>query len=102
VDWKLVCQAADVPSEGLKEFETADGKPVLLLNAGSEYYACQAICPHLDTPLAEGMFDGTTLTCHQHLWQWDIETGEPKGLSELPLECFDIKEENGALFVRPR
>jgi len=102
VDWKLVCKTADVPSEGLKQFETADGSPVLILNGGTEYYACQAICPHLDTPLEEGMFDGSTLTCHQHLWQWDVATGEPKGLAELPLECFDVKEEHGALYVRPR
>ncbi len=102
MDWKLVCQAADIPSDGLKQVETDDGQPVLLLKAGAEYHACQASCPHLETPLEEGMFDGSTLTCHEHLWQWDIETGEPKGLAELPLECFDIKEENGALYVRSR
>ncbi len=100
MDWKRVCAAADVPSGGLKEFATDDGIAVLLLNAGTTYYACQAICPHLDTPLAEGMFDGTTLTCHQHLWQWDIETGEPQGLAEMPLECFEVKNEEGSLYVR--
>lgn len=102
LDWKRVCQTADVPSEGLKQFETADGTAVLLLNGGNAYFACQAMCPHLDTSLEEGMFDGSTLTCHQHLWQWDIETGDPKGLAELPLECFDVKEEDGALYVRAR
>lgn len=100
MDWTRVCAAADVPSEGLKEFATGDGVPVLLLNAGNTFFACQAICPHLDTPLAEGMFDGSTLTCHQHLWQWDIETGEPKGLAEMALECYEVKEEGGSLYVR--
>lgn len=102
MDWTRVCAAADVPGDGMKQFETTDGDAVLLLKAGAQYFACQAVCPHLDTPLEEGMFDGTTLTCHQHLWQWDIESGEPRGLAELPLACFDVKTENGTLYVRPR
>jgi toluene monooxygenase system ferredoxin subunit len=83
----------------MKQFETVDGGPVLVLNSGANFFACQAICPHLDTPLEEGMFDGSTLTCHQHLWQWDIETGEGKGLAEMPIECFAVKAENGVLYV---
>ena len=86
----------------MKQFDAADGEAILLLGAQDRYFACQAICPHLDTPLEEGMFDGSTLTCHQHLWQWDIETGDPKGLAEMPLACFDVKEEDGVLFVRAR
>ncbi len=100
MDWKHVCAVADVPSGGMKQFETEDGILVLLLNSGDEYHACQAICPHQDTPLEEGMFDGSTLTCHQHLWQWEIETGEPKGLAEMPLERFELKRENDAFYVR--
>ncbi len=53
----------------------------------------------MDTPLEEGMFDGETLTCHQHLWQWDIATGDPKGLAESPLECLRVKREGGILMV---
>lgn len=100
MDWKRVCTTTDLPSGEIKQFETEDGSPVLLLHSDTSFFACQAICPHLDTPLAEGLFDGSTLTCHQHLWQWDIETGEAKGLAEMPLECYEIKEEDGALFVR--
>lgn len=98
----MVCDEAAVPNDGMKQFATPDGEPVLVLNRGSEYFACQAICPHLDTPLEEGMFDGTILTCHQHLWQWDVETGEPQGLAEMPLGCFDLKKEDGVLYVRER
>jgi hypothetical protein len=31
---------------------------------------------------ADGFFDGKTLTCHQHLWQWDIHSGSAIGLAE--------------------
>jgi toluene monooxygenase system ferredoxin subunit len=42
----------------------------------------QAICPHQEVALCEGLFDGTVLTCHQHLWQWDIRSGAPMGIAE--------------------
>ena len=86
----------------MKQLESPGGEPVLILRAGDDYFACQAICPHLDTPLEEGMFDGAVLTCHQHLWQWDIATGEPQGLAEMPLECFDVKTEDGNVYVKQR
>lgn len=97
--WKRVGPVAEFPADGLREVETEDGTNVLVLASGGSYHACQVMCPHMDTPLVEGMFDGETLTCHQHLWQWDIETGDPKGLSEMPLERYDVKDENGTLFV---
>lgn len=97
--WQRVCSVADVPQNGMVQFTTPGGDDVLVLASTTTRYACQAQCPHLDTPLGEGMFDGSTLTCHLHLWQWDIESGDAKGLAELPLQCYDVKEEEGALYV---
>jgi toluene monooxygenase system ferredoxin subunit len=83
----------------LKECELADGMKVLIANSGDEYFACQAICPHQEVALCEGLYDGSVLTCHQHLWQWDIRTGEPMGLAELPLERYDVTVENDAVYI---
>jgi toluene monooxygenase system ferredoxin subunit len=99
VSWERVCAVADVPPNGMVQHVTEDGNDVLLLASVSERFACQAVCPHLDTPLAEGMFDGSTLTCHLHLWQWDISTGDALGLAELPLLTYAVKEEGGDLYV---
>lgn len=83
----------------MKQLPTEDGREILVLNGGGSFYACQAACPHLDTPLEEGTFDGETLTCYQHLWQWDIESGDPKGPAEAALECYRTKIEDGILFI---
>lgn len=83
----------------MKALPTEDGMEILVLNGGGTYFACQAVCPHLDTPLEEGMFDGETLTCHQHLWQWDIGSGDPKGLAEAALACYRTKNDNGELYI---
>src|SRR5438105_2764158 len=57
------------------------------------------MCPHQDVPLCEGLFDGSTLTCHMHLWQWDIKTGEPRGIAEAPLQRYPLAREGDALYL---
>jgi toluene monooxygenase system ferredoxin subunit len=96
---RLICQVADVPENGLKECETGDGTKLVVANAGGEFYGFQAICPHQEVPLCEGLFDGATLTCHMHLWQWDVRTGEPRGIAEAPLQLFALAREGDALYL---
>lgn len=94
-----VCKTSDIPSDGMKTYEVASGLKVLIANAGDGYYAYQSTCPHQDVCLGEGFYDGSLLTCHQHLWQWDIITGEARGLAEAPLESYEVKIEDGEIFV---
>jgi toluene monooxygenase system ferredoxin subunit len=96
---KLICRKADVPANGVKECEVEGGGKLLVANSGEEYFAVQALCPHQDVPLCEGLYDGSVLTCHQHLWQWDIRTGVPMGLAELPLERYDVTIEGDEIYV---
>ena len=94
-----VCRSEDIPTNGMKQVELDGGQQVLILNADGRYFAYQAICPHQEVALCEGLFDGQVLTCHEHLWQWDVETGAPVGLAEAPLEFFDVVVEEGDVFV---
>ncbi len=83
----------------MSQCETEDGVKLLVANAGDEYFAYQAMCPHQEVPLCEGLYDGVVLTCHQHLWQWDIRTGAAMGLAEAPLESFPVRVEGDSLYV---
>jgi len=96
---KLICRRADVPENGMAAFDAGEGLKVLIASSGEEYFACQATCPHQDVSLAEGLYDGSVLTCHQHLWQWDIRSGLPIGLAETPLECFKVEMDNDSIYV---
>src|ERR671930_169437 len=96
---RLVCQVSDVPENGLKECETEDGVKLVVANAGGEFYGFQASCPHQEVPLCEGLFDGSTLTCHMHLWQWDVRSGAPLGIAEAPLQRYPIEREGDALYL---
>ena len=81
------------------ECEAEGGLKLLVANAGNEYFAYQAMCPHQDVPLCEGLYDGAVLTCHQHLWQWNIRTGSAIGLAEAPLESFPVQVEGDSIYV---
>jgi toluene monooxygenase system ferredoxin subunit len=96
---KLICHKGEVPANGLKECELEGGMKLLVANSGSEYFAVQAMCPHQEVALCEGMYDGNVLTCNQHLWQWDIRTGAAMGIAEAPLERYDVTVEGDAIYV---
>ena len=96
---RMVCKVADVPENTLKECEVEGGLKLVVANAGGEFIGVQAICPHQEVPLCEGMFDGSTLTCHMHLWQWDVRTGEPLGIAEAPLQRIPLERDGDALYL---
>jgi nitrite reductase/ring-hydroxylating ferredoxin subunit/(2Fe-2S) ferredoxin len=96
--WKRVCQSADVPANGMKQF-SVDGVDLLIVNAGDAYLAYQALCPHETVPLEQGIHDGCVLTCLEHMWQFDLKTGAPMGDAQVGLKGYRLKEEQGELYV---
>jgi toluene monooxygenase system ferredoxin subunit len=82
----------------MKGFDV-DGQRVLILNADGEIKACDGICPHQEVLLEEGIFDGCLLTCHSHLWQWNIQTEEIEQEAEQDLRFFNVNVEDGKIFV---
>ena len=94
-----ICSASEIPANGMKSYDTPLGVKVLIANTGDAFFAYQGLCPHQDVCLDEGFFDGATLTCHQHLWQWDITTGAAVGLAEAPLERYELAREGDEIFV---
>jgi toluene monooxygenase system ferredoxin subunit len=98
----FVCPRSQVPANGMVECALEGGLKLLVANAGEEYFAYQAMCPHQEVALCEGLYDGAVLTCHQHLWQWDIRTGAAIGLAEAPLESFPVQVEGESIYVIAR
>nr|AAB58742.1 ferredoxin [Burkholderia cepacia] len=78
-----VCSLDDLGEGEMESFEV-DGQEILMVwPEGGELKAFQGICPHQDIPLIEGKFDGKTVICPTHLWQFDACSG--KGIN--PLDC---------------
>jgi toluene monooxygenase system ferredoxin subunit len=62
--------------EGDMDPVDVQGTKVLLVNVDGEVRAYQNRCPHQAWALDEGDFDGATLTCVRHMWQFDAASGQ--------------------------
>jgi toluene monooxygenase system ferredoxin subunit len=97
-EWKRVAALAEVPLKGMKAF-FVDGVGVLIVHTGDAFVALQALCPHEAIPLEQGLVDGSTLTCLEHLWQFDVNTGAALGEAEECLRTYPVKIEQDQLYV---
>jgi len=97
-DWRIACDADEFEGEELLECRSGD-QQILLVRTESGVVACPAVCPHMDERLAHGIVDGNVLTCTKHLWQWDLSSGEPIGMAEMPLQVAPVRLEGGKYVV---
>lgn len=99
MSWKQVCKADELADSELKQFEV-DGVTILLARLGEDFLAYPPLCPHQEEVLAvSGVCDGGTLTCTKHLWQWDMRTGEERGLAEKSLLMYEVRREGDDVLV---
>jgi nitrite reductase/ring-hydroxylating ferredoxin subunit len=96
--WRRVAAIADVPARGMRAF-VVDGVNVLIAHTGDRFVAVQSLCPHEAIPLESGLIDGATLTCLEHMWQFDLETGAPLGEALEGLHTYPLKTEEDQLYI---
>jgi toluene monooxygenase system ferredoxin subunit len=97
--WKALCKVDEVEPASMKSV-TVDGTEFLVLRGEEDdLLVVPPKCPHMDTPLCDGFFDGALLTCSQHLWQWSVKDGGMQGIAEAPLAVYPSKRENGVLCI---
>lgn len=65
------------PGEG-REFSVEDKLIAVFHLRDGRVFATQALCPHREGPLADGLIGGTTVVCPYHAWKFDMTTGEAK------------------------
>jgi 3-phenylpropionate/trans-cinnamate dioxygenase ferredoxin component len=71
-----------------------DGRPVVLVRHGGEFFAVQNNCSHKDFPLSEAGFDpkDEVLVCAWHGGCFDIRTGAAVVLPAVePVETFPVR-----------
>jgi 3-phenylpropionate/trans-cinnamate dioxygenase ferredoxin subunit len=100
----------------MREVEV-DGHKLLVARVGDAYHVTDARCPHLGGNLAEGVLEGTVVTCPRHHSQFDLAdgsclrwtdwTGAVLTVAELakhprPLRAYNSKVEDGKVFVGPQ
>jgi len=96
-----VLESAALP-EGATAVVRVDGRDVALARVEGRVYALDNTCPHRGGSLGNGDLQGHHLYCPQHAWCFDVRTGEAFFPAGSRVACFDVKEEDGAIFVVSR
>ena len=98
--FEKICTLDDVWEGEMEAFTTASGVDVLVICLeGGEVKAFQAICPHQEIDLVEGEFDGHTLTCKAHLWQFSCRDGKGINPGDCHLAEYPVRIEGEDVFV---
>ncbi|MBI3783701.1 MAG: nitrite reductase small subunit NirD [Deltaproteobacteria bacterium] len=98
-DFVRVAAVAEIPAGEGRTVEVS-GRQIALFNSGGEFYAIDNICKHKGGPLGEGELDDKTVLCPLHGWAYDITSGECLEDDACSVERFEIKVENGEVWVR--
>lgn len=72
---------------------------VLLCNVDGEVFAYEDRCPHLASPLSEGVLDGALLTCAAHEWAFDVRTGGGVNPASTCLRRYPVRLDGEQIFV---
>lgn len=98
VMWQAVMPAADLWEGELTGVELC-GTKIVLLNVAGEIRAFADCCPHLGGQLSEGALDGCTLTCANHLWEFDALTGKGTNPGNCRLTALGTRVREGQIEV---
>ena len=89
----LVGKTSEIPV-GKSHKASVDGKEVLVVNVGGNYFAMDDTCTHSGASLSEGELEGSTVTCGWHGAKFDCKTGK---LEKFPAKINDLKSYNVVL-----
>ncbi|WP_045233712.1 Rieske 2Fe-2S domain-containing protein, partial [Deinococcus pimensis] len=96
-----VASSADVV-EGRPLRVTTGDVPVVLVRDGGRVYALAERCTHLGGPLSEGSVEDGAIRCPWHGSAFRLKDGQVlDGPSAHSQPCFEIRETDGAVEVRP-
>ncbi|TEA79935.1 Rieske (2Fe-2S) protein [Allopusillimonas ginsengisoli] len=98
INWVKACEENEISDGDIVE-KHIDGLDIVLMRNGEQFFAAQAICPHMDEKLCNGLLKKSRLICTKHLWQWDLETGNPLGAAEKPIQIYKTSLKEGVVYV---
>ncbi|MDE2440048.1 MAG: nitrite reductase small subunit NirD [Betaproteobacteria bacterium] len=99
-NWKLICKLDDIPQLGSRVVQRQSGGDIAIFrNAEDEVFALHDKCPHKSGPLSQGIVHGRRVTCPLHGWNIGLEDGHAVAPDIGSCSKFDVKVENGEVFL---
>lgn len=94
-----VLSVAELPPGQAAEVKVGD-RAVALFNVDGTFHALTNLCPHRGGPLGQGFVEGSQVSCPWHNYTFDVTTGDNVVNPELKVERYDVKVEDGRVFVK--
>lgn len=95
-----LCARTDIPEgEMIETSVPGTDNSLLLVSTKGAIRAFQNKCPHMDIPLCQGAFDGEVITCTEHLWQFDAQTGAGIEPEDAKLQQYPVSVIGDEVFV---
>lgn len=94
-----VLSVAELPPGRATEV-TVGERQVALFNVGGNFFALTNLCPHRGGPLGQGFLEGKEVSCPWHNYTFDVTTGENVVSADLKVQRYEVKVEDGRVFVK--
>ncbi len=95
-----LCPLASAPRPGKgAHFNLPDGIGVALFNLDGQFFALQNNCPHMDSPVQDGVIERGVLTCPWHGWQFDLRTGISLMSDHIRIPSYAVRIEAGQVTI---
>lgn len=90
----------DLADGQMRCFEDVGDYGIVVCRSGGTLYALEDNCSHADTPLSEGRFRGSTITCPLHGAQFDVRDGSHAGPPAWEgVACYRVTESSDGVVV---
>ncbi|HEX9181426.1 MAG TPA: nitrite reductase small subunit NirD [Burkholderiales bacterium] len=99
-DWKRVCALDEIPVLGSRVVRSErHGNIAVFRSADDEVFAVHDKCPHKGGPLSQGIVHGRQVTCPLHGLKIQLENGEAVAPDTGCTRPFEVKVEDGGVFL---
>lgn len=99
-EFKKVARTDEIPVGKVMGFEIGLDR-IVICNTGQGFYAMNDECTHQSLPLSGGKLKGNEIICPHHGTKFDVTTGNvthPPAI--VPVDTYEVKIENGEIFVK--
>lgn len=93
-----VARCDEIPNDKVK-LVRFKGRDVAVFHRSGQFFALDNRCPHQGGPLGEGHFDGMSVVCPWHHWDFDLKTGKSRLGPDVCVRVFRVVIENDEVFL---
>ena len=104
-----VCKTSDLAKATMKGFTLKD-KQILMANIDGNFFAVDAVCPHMNGYLPSGKLENGEVVCPVHRARFDVKTGKlvknvdtlvkmATGHSAKDLKVYPVKVEGDDILI---